>query len=249
MARNSVSLVAVAAILLSGCGGGGTVGGEASTSASDAGTDAQLAAVSPTDLGTACGAGCGGSSICTVKNADCESGWCLFDKSSSQGSAYCTADCTTAQCPSGYTCEDVPFQLQRACVHDRGPATLGGPRVKGSVTVQGKIGPNGSAPSPFVVTQAIDATPLAAIGPLSSACGNVYLTSGGTASTATAVAVGGIHAYVYACGSANVVLHFQIPYVKGSYPGLAAGFPAAYVGVSIPPQTLMRGYESRRGDD
>lgn len=177
---------------------------------------APAATVTQSDLGRTCAAGCAGVDVCTVANADCQSGQCLFDKAHAE--AYCTADCSSASCPAGFACRDVPFALKRACMRDS-TVVPGGPRVKGSVSVTGSVGAHDASPVPYADTSAIDTAPAAK---LTAECGAVYLTTGGTRSTASTPAVPGFLMYVTVCGAAKSWISLQLPFTTGTF---TSGFP------------------------
>lgn len=71
-------------------------------------------------IGDDCGAGCAGAERCTVTSDECSTGYCLFERDwESQPDAYCTADCSEASCPPGYSCEPVEHgPLLMACRAD-----------------------------------------------------------------------------------------------------------------------------------
>lgn len=112
---HSTSLSALA-LALAACG----------STANDASPDASLTAPDApaiTGVGNSCATGCIGADVCANSSTTCEHGYCLFDGRGDQFDSYCTMDCSTTGCPAGYHCEDVPFDLDRACVAD--PAVCG----------------------------------------------------------------------------------------------------------------------------
>lgn len=110
MALHSRAGLAVSFLLLAGCGGPSAVApGEDPIDA---------AAPAITGVGEACATGCIGADLCANADATCEQGFCLFDGREGTSDSYCTVDCSMVACPAGYHCEDVAFQIQRACVAD-----------------------------------------------------------------------------------------------------------------------------------
>lgn len=75
-------------------------------------------------LGDSCATGCAGAAMCANQSDDCDTGYCLFDsRDDDNWQSYCTVDCTQTPCPEAYSCLDIAFSLERACVAD--PAVCG----------------------------------------------------------------------------------------------------------------------------
>lgn len=77
-------------------------------------------------LGATCAAACSASAAvkCASPHGDCPSGLCLVDtdRYADGHLTYCTVDCTSADCPSSWHCEDIKSfgnaNVKRACVAD-----------------------------------------------------------------------------------------------------------------------------------
>lgn len=183
-----VGLLAFGGIFAMGCSSSSSsttpVTPDPTSDAGAAGDSSTPTALPAGDLGKSCSGGCAGSGICTVSDPTCSTGHCLFDVRDGSGQAYCTADCTSAACPSGFRCEDVPFKLLRACVRDSTPVGPTAPRVKGTVSVAGTLGAHGKPATAYSSEATLDATPVATFAALK--CNDVLVQpAGGGAKAAT----------------------------------------------------------------
>ncbi len=81
----------------------------------DAGTSPS-GPISASDLGASCSGGTSdGDSVVFTGDETCPTGECLADATGSDFAVYCTADCTNAECPSGYTCKSTTIEPTKAC--------------------------------------------------------------------------------------------------------------------------------------
>ena len=211
---------------------------DASADVSSESSVTDAATVAATDLGKTCAGGCAGSKICTVTDSLCSTSHCLFDGREATSESYCTADCSSAACPTGFACIDVPFQLKRACARDRG-VTPGGSSVRGSIKLTGGTGPAGTTPTSFVLNQAFDAPPASTLATLR--CGEAWITTAPTAEKALFV-------YVKACDSkAAALVAFYVPLDVGSYPTKNMHFPIIFAQVGPSYSAPLLDYGSRKG--
>lgn len=212
---------------------------DASTHTSDAGGDGRLPSQ---DIGASCGGGCAGADICTVRDNSCVSGHCLFDARTETPDAYCTANCSSIPCPSGFSCEDIPFELTRACV--RGESSSGLGYATGSVRLKGAIAVSDEDPVPFEYLTTID-TELSSN--LSGSCGAV------TVRFPEAGAEKGVQLYIRPCNPsvANdtpAILLVEVPFREGSFTSNDADavYPSIHATVgSVTENTLARYGDSR----
>lgn len=216
-----------------GAGGGGTGG--------TGGKDGVLPAG---DLGKSCTGSCAGSELCTSADATCETGHCLSDPRAKPGEFYCTAECSEAECPPGFLCEDVPFELKRACVRDDGSTgEVDDPRVKGTVTLKGAFGKIDAPPEPFDNTYAFDSIPVSELDSIE--CGKAFVNYSSTPYGSE----NGLQIYLRACNTespeddTNGYLLIEVPFRKGTLPDgdASAFYPKVDVSVgSVEEKTLAR---------
>lgn len=193
--------------------------------------------VAATDLGKTCAGGCAGSKICTVTDSVCSTSHCLFDGREAPSESYCTADCSSAACPTGFVCIDVPFQLKRACARDRA-VTPGGSSVRGSIKLTGGTGPAGTTPTPFALNQAFDAPPASTLATLR--CGEAWITTAPTVEKALFI-------YAKACdANAAALVTFYVPLDAGSYPTKNMHFPSIVAQVGPSYSAPLLDYGSRK---
>lgn len=223
----------VGCISLVACGGTSEVASstpDASTSSKEPDGGASGETIPSDDLGKSCGGGCAGSKICTVSDDGCAGGHCLFDGRTAPSEAYCTADCSNAACPSSYVCEDVPFELTRACVRDKSaPRDPSGQKIKGTVRLKGVAPLSADTASPFDVTYTIDGAPDTSSSP-NRACGSVRITHAPFAK--------GFEIFIQACdaskpGEVLGLVRLEVPFRTGTFTATDADktYPSITVGI------------------
>ncbi|HEX7666698.1 MAG TPA: hypothetical protein VF407_19355 [Polyangiaceae bacterium] len=98
--------------------GSGSGSGNNSDKSSSGGSDGggSGGTISASDLGADCSGGTStGDSVVFTGDSTCPTGECLADATGSDFAVYCTADCTNAECPSGYTCKTTTIDATKAC--------------------------------------------------------------------------------------------------------------------------------------
>ena len=70
------------------------------------------------DIGQSCNGGTSSGDTVALKDSSCKQGFCLADDSGGSLDSlqvYCTADCSNAQCPSGYSCKKTTLESTYDC--------------------------------------------------------------------------------------------------------------------------------------